>query len=242
MKTFEMTDDRTEFERYQATFCNYGLLAEYRERTEQAMRKLGEPDFEIYKPALVDAYFPYSTRSDDQKADFDIAMFAVAQNENNYQYVPQRLRTPEFIKTAFKLNPRIVKALPPEQAISPDFNFVGLVAKYKPELLQAMGVNHHQHIAVEAVKANPSVYILLKENMQTDKQVIFHATTKPNGSNIKDAFYRQNRDYVQNILHLDIPNTQDKPRTMSEARTTTKQKSLGPTLKYNPRDDKDGKK
>ena len=240
MKTYEMTDDRTEFERYQATFCNYGLLDQYRTETEKAMRNLGEPDFEIYKPALVDAYFPYSTRSAEQKADYNIAMFAVAQNEHNYQYVPQQLRTPEFVQTAFKLNPRIVRALPPEQAAKPEF--VALIAKYKPDLLQGMGIHHNKEVAAAAVAANPSIYMQLKASMQSDMQIAFLAINKPKGSNIKDEFYRQNRDFAQNVLHLNIPNAQDKAKTMTATKPVQKAKGLGPTLKYNSRDDKDGKK
>lgn len=237
MKTFEMTDDRTEFERYQAYFGNDGLLSKYRDETEKAMQALGEADFEIYRPHRIDTYFPYSTRSDDQKADYNIAMFAVAQNEHNYQYVPERLRTPEFIRTAFKLNPRVIKALPPEHAYNPQFGFVVMVAKYKPELLEAIGVNKNQNIAAQAVAVNPSVYMQLAPHMQRDQQLIYLAVTKPENSNIKDEFYTRNRAYVEDVLNLPIPQYGAKPKTMAEARASYKAKGLGPTLRYNPKDD-----
>jgi hypothetical protein len=241
MKTFEMTDDKTEFERYQAYFCNEGLLSKYRDETEKAMQVLGEDDYEIYRPHRIDAYFPYSTRSADQKADYNIAMFAVAQNEHNFQYVPDQLRTPEFIRTAFKLNPRVIKVLPIEQAINPELGFLVMVAKYKPELLEVIGVNKIQNIAAQAVAANPSVYMQLAPHMQRDQQLIYLAVNKPQNSNIKDEFYKQNRDYVEDVLNLPIPDFGIKPRTMTEARSTYKPKGLGPTLKYHPKDDKDDK-
>lgn len=93
-----MTDDRTEFDRYKAFFCNDGLLAQYRQKTAEAMQAFESADYEMYRPYMIDAYFPYSTRSEAQKADFNIAMFAVAQNENNYQYVPEKLRTLNFTR------------------------------------------------------------------------------------------------------------------------------------------------
>lgn len=237
MKTYEMTDDTTEFERYQAYFSNSGLLNEYREATEQAMRKLGEPDFEIHRPALIDAYFPYSTRSAEQRADPNIAMFAVAQNEDNLQYVPESLKTPQFIRTAFKLNPRVVRVLPLEQAINPEFNFLVMVAKYKPELLAEIGLNKIQNIAAQAVAANPSVFMELGPHMQRDQQIIYLAVTKPENSNIKDEFYNQNKSFVEDVLNLPIPEFGIKPRTMNEARATYKPKGLGPTLRPRKNDD-----
>lgn len=241
MKTYEMTDDRTEFERYQAYFCNDGLLSQYRDETEKAMQALGDADFEIYRPHRIDTYFPYSTRSEQQKANYNIAMFAVAQNEHNYQYVPERLRTPEFIRTAFKLNPRIIKALPTEHAMNPDFGFLVMVAKYKPELLEAIGVNKIQNLAAQAVAVNPSIYMQLAPHMQRDQQLIYIAVTKPKNSNIRDEFYERNRAYIEDVLNLPIPTTAEKPRTMQEARAAHKTKGIGPTLRYNPKDNKDDK-
>lgn len=231
MKTYEMTHDTTEFDRYQANFCNSGLLSEYRDATEQAMRILGEPDFEIYRPALIDAYFPYSTRSKEQKANHSIAMFAVAQNENNYQYVPDNLKTNEFIKTAFKLNPRIIKVIPVEQAINPEFNFLVLIAKYKPELLGEIGLNKMQSVAAQVVAVNPSIYMELGTHLQRDQQIIYLAVNKPKNSNIKDEFYENNKLYVENVLNLPIPELGIKPKTIDEARASYKKKDLGPILK-----------
>ena len=233
MKTYEMTDDQDEFYRYQAFFSNNGLLAEYRDRTEQAMRMLEDPDYEIYRPQRIDSYFPYSTRSNAVKSDFNVAMFAVAQNEDNFQYVPEKLRTPEFVKTAFKLNPRAVKFFPQEVINHPDNNMIVMLAKYRPELLSATQFNYHQHIAVIALSVNPSLYMDLTTSLQRDQQLIYIAVNKPESSNIKQEFYDKNRAYVTEVLELPIPPIMEKPRNMAEARALNKltNKSYGPVLK-----------
>lgn len=243
MKTYEMTDDRTEFDRYKAFFCNDGLLAEYRQKTAEAMQVFESPDYEMYRPYMIDAYFPYSTRSEAQKADFNIAMFAVAQNENNYQYVPEKLRTPEFHKTAFKFNPRLVTVLPSEVVQHPDNHMITMIAKYRPEkeLLEAIKFNYFQHVAAQALSVNPSLYMELNDNLQRDQQLIHIACNKPANSNIKDEFYARNRAYVQEVLELPIPNTPNKPKTMADARAANKPlppKGYGPVLKPKKDDDK----
>lgn len=201
MRTYEMTDDLTEFDRYQAYFGTSGLLNEYRNKTELAMRKLGEPDFEIYRPERIDAYFPYSTRTESQKADYNIALFAIAQNEHNYQYVPESLRTPEFVNMAFKLNPRVVKFLPKEFHT---FEHLKMVAKYKPELLIDMGIDSSQHVALTAVTLNPSIYLELHDDWKSNNQIMYAAINKGEDSNIRDIHYEQNRAYIQDVLKFSI--------------------------------------
>lgn len=52
MKTYEMTDDTKEFDRYRAFFGSDGLLDKYRNEAERAMRELGEPDLKSTDPSL----------------------------------------------------------------------------------------------------------------------------------------------------------------------------------------------
>ena len=200
MRTYEMTDDPKEFERFQAFSNNDGLLEKYRDNTEQAMRELGEPDFEIYRPKIVDAYFPYTTRTDDQKANADIALFSVAQNEHNLTHVPKHLRTPAFINTAFKLNPRIIKFLPPAEKQRPEF--IRVICKFKPELFADLEIGSNVAVTLLAVELNPSIYKQLDKEMQRVPEIINAAVKKPSTSSIKQEFYDENKIYVKENLGL----------------------------------------
>lgn len=233
MRTYEMTDDRSEFDRYQAHFSIGGLLDLYREETEKAMRQLGEPDFEIYRPHLIDAYFPYSTRTDEQKANHNIALFAIAQNEDNYQYVPEMLRTSEFVNMAFKLNPKVVKYISPDQRT---YDHIKMVAKYKPELLEDMGIDYSKHIALTAVSVNPSIYLELNDDWQQNSDIMSVAINKSEGSNIKEIFYAKNREFIKDILKLDIKEMPPLESPEKENRRYT-----GPALKMESSHKKDKK-
>lgn len=215
MKTFEMTDDKTEFEKYQAIFKNDGLLNEYRKRAEQSMKNIVNSNFEFYKPQIFDAYFPFSTRSTAVQANLNIAMFAVAQNEHNYFFVNNKMKTSEFIMTAFKLNPRIARMLTTDKIM--ENNLVPLIAKFKPEILKDIGVNYYQFIALLAVENNPSIYKTLEFEMQKDMQIIYHATNKPSKSNIRDIYYKQNKEYIVNVLDLKIPEKPIKDKALLDA-------------------------
>lgn len=236
MRTFEMTDDTKEWDSYKATFYNTGLLDDLRDKTEQAMRTLADADFEIYRPKMLDSYFPYSTRSNKEKENYYIAMFSVAQNEDNWQYVPIDLRTDEFMRTAFRLNPRVVKYIPYSRVKD---EFIELIARFNPDLLKHVHVNENKAIAMTAITLNPSVFLTLDKEMQSYDDVIYVATVKPKGSNIRDEFYEQNKEYVKTVLNKELPSQSEQPKQDIKK---PKEKSLfsGPifTLKRDSKDKK----
>lgn len=224
MRTFDMTDDLTEFDRYLAYFGTDGLMQNFRDNAEQAMRNLGEPEFQIYRPELIDSYFPYSTRTDEQRSDYSIAMFAVAQNEHNYKYVPESLKNQTFNDMAFKLNARVVKYFSAEQM---NYDRLKLVSKYKPELLVFMGIDSSKNVALTAVSLNPSIYLELDDKWKTDHEIISAAINKTENSNIKDFYYEKNIAYIQDVLKLTV--TQEVEPTPDE-KDSDRLKYKGPKL------------
>ena len=237
MRTFEMIDDNaSEWESYKATFYNTGMLDDLRDKTEKAIRNIADADFEIYRPRMLDSYFPYSTRSNKEKQNYYIAMFSVAQNEDNLQYVPIDLKTEEFLKTAFKLNPRVIRFIPYSKIKD---EFIILMAKFKPELLKHVHINENKSIALTAVTLNPSIYLTLDKDMQKQDDVIYVATVKPKDSKIRDEFYEKNKEYVKTVLRKELPSQSNQPKQEIKK---PKEKSMfsGPifTLKRDSKDKK----
>lgn len=226
MKTYEMTDDTKEFDRYRAFFGTDGLLDKYRNEAERAMRELGEPDFEIYRPKLIDTYFPYSTRTEEQKANPHIALFAIAQNEDNYQYVPTPMRTEKFIEMAFKLNPRVVKFLPHQERTKPEI--IKMIAKYKPELLQELGIEYSKQVAETAVKHNPSIYLELNDDWKTNPDIMNSAINRHEDSVVRESYYEQNRAYIKDVLKITIQDLE--PAAPKPEQKQERKRQLGPVF------------
>lgn len=237
MKTYEMTDDTKEFDRYRAFFGSDGLLDKYRNEAERAMRELGEPDFEIYRPKLIDTYFPYSTRTEEQKANPHIALFAIARNEDNYQYVPTPMRTEKFIEMAFKLNPRVVKFLPHQERTKPEI--VKMVAKYKPELLQDLGIEYSKSVAETAVKHNPSIYLELNDDWKSNPDIMNSAINRHEGSVVRESYYEQNRAYIKDVLKIAIQDIE--PAEPKQEQKQEKKRQLGPVFTMQKDSKKDKK-
>ena len=218
-----MTDDKAEFEKYQKYFDTEMLLSECRDKTELAMRELGEPEFEIYRPQLVDAYFPYTTRTEKQRANYYIALFAVAQNEHNFHSVPLELKTPEFMKAAFKLNPKLVKFLP--RAFTEDPEVLRVLAKYRPELLKYIGMIAKEKIALMAVSINPSVYLILSEELQKNPEIIYVAINRQEQSNINEKHYDDNLEHINKKLNIEAS------KEVGHSKEQTRRRYKGPILR-----------
>lgn len=185
--------------RYYEAFTNQSsILKLYRAKAEETIKSLGNPDFEIYQPYIIDAYFPYSSLAVEYRSHSQIALFALAQNADNMRYVPIELKIKSFLGMAFKLNPVVVKHFTDSQKAESEI--MESICKHRPDLFKHFS-NAQKEDAIFcslAVKINPSIYHQLSEEMRSTKIVVDAATKKLVNGNpfIADSFFESNKVHI----------------------------------------------
>lgn len=193
MKLYEITNDATELDKYKTYIDVENTISNYRNKTEEIM-KSHDPDYEIYKPYISDAYFPYIHLSDNLKKDMNIALFSISQNPHNFTAIPNELKTSQFITTAFRINPSIIQYMNAEEKQNVDV--VRAVAKYHPDLFEYLNISTDKRLGFIAVEANPSIYRKLDKSIQNDNDILEIATKKSKYSNVNIDIFNSNKKYA----------------------------------------------
>ena len=189
-----------------------------RDKFESAKKHFTDKDFIAYRPHIADAYFPYIVASKDEKNNYEISLFAVAQNAHNISYVPDSLKINAFIGLAFKLNPEIIKYLPDNKKNNGEF--IENICLHRPELFQhfSEAQKNDPKFCTVAMRYNPSLFSELPESMRNTKQVVEVATIKEINGNesIKDSVFEFNKTLLSKEYLEQLRNTKQEQQPQLE--------------------------
>lgn len=193
MRLYEISNDATELDKYKTYIDVENTISNYRNKTEETI-KLIDPDYKLYKPYISDAYFPYIHLGDNLKKDMNIALFSVSQNPHNFTVIPDEIKTPQFVSTAFRINPSIIQYMNAEEKQNVDI--VRAVSKYHPDLFEYLNIGSNKRLGFVAVEANPSIYTKLDRSIQNDNEIVEMATKKSKYSNVNIDVFNNNKKYA----------------------------------------------